>query len=198
MPNAQAVHGVTVETVDRFVVDAGAVYLNYGEVDERPLGATRGGNTFTIEQEVRDMEIDGLPGPMMGARRIINVVPTIEANLLELGTENLKLAIPGSDSEDFTQPPAIAASHDRIFRNRTIQVTDYVTNVALVGQVLGQDARAIFIIKNGLSTENLELGLSDEDEGVQTLTIQGHFNAADLDATGSAEEPWEIRWPKEV
>ena len=44
-------HGVTTETVKRLFVDAGAVYVNYDEPDERLLGATRGGNTFTIEQE---------------------------------------------------------------------------------------------------------------------------------------------------
>ena len=33
-------HGVTTETVKRLFVDAGAVYLNYDETDERLLGAS--------------------------------------------------------------------------------------------------------------------------------------------------------------
>jgi len=41
--------GVTTNTVKRFFVDAGAVYLNYGvEGEEKLLGATKGGNVFTI------------------------------------------------------------------------------------------------------------------------------------------------------
>ena len=52
-------HGVTKETVKNLFVDAGAIYINFGENDERLLGATREGNNFKIEQEVREMEFDG-------------------------------------------------------------------------------------------------------------------------------------------
>ena len=196
MPFSGATHGVTTETVERFYVDAGAVFLNYGEADERPLGATRGGNTFTVEQDVREMEIDGLPGPLAGARRIVTVRPTIEANLLELGTDNMLLALTGAEATAIDQDGGGGGNtHDSIRRSRSIALSDYITNIALVGEVLGTTRRGIFIVYNAISTENFEIGTSDEDEAVLTLTLAGHFNAADLDATGVAEEPWEIRWP---
>lgn len=188
MPNATATHGVTTSTVDRFFIDAGAVYLNYGLGDERPLGATRGGSTFAIEQEVKEMEIDGLPGPLKGARRFTSRLARLETNLLELGVENLMLALPGSAQSALT-------NHTKIIRARNLLTSDYITNVALVGEVLGRTNRGIFIVKNVISVDNLELGTSDDDESVLTLNLTAHFNAADLGSTGQAEEPWEIRWP---
>jgi hypothetical protein len=188
VPNATATHGVTTSTVDRFLVDAGAVYLNYGLGDERPFGATRGGSTFAIEQEVREIELDGLPGPLKGARRFGPRMARLETNIVEFGVENLMLALPGSAQSALT-------NHTKITRDRNLQLTDYITNVALVGEVLGKTNRAIFIVKNVISVDNLELGTEDDGESVLTLSLTAHFNAADLGGTGQAEEPWEIRWP---
>jgi hypothetical protein len=189
VPNATATHGVTTSTVERFLIDAGAVYLNYGLGDERPLGATRGGSTFAIEQEVREMEIDGLPGPLKGARRFTSRMARLETNLVEQGYQNLMLALPGSAQ-------SLVSNHRVIKRDRNLLLTDYVTNVALVGEVLGKTNRAIFIVKNVISVDNLEMGTSDDDEVVLTLNLTAHFNAADIGGTGQAEEPWEIRWPE--
>ena len=66
-------HGVTTNTYKKLVIDSGAVYKNYGESGEALLGATRGGNTFTIEQEIRNMEVDGAKGSVKGFRRITAV-----------------------------------------------------------------------------------------------------------------------------
>ena len=101
---ARKTNGLTKETVDRFVIDAGAVYLNVGEVDERLLGATRGGNEFTIDQDIKLIEIDGVKGATMGARRIVESNATLKVNLLELTSENIMLAIAGADATDYTDP----------------------------------------------------------------------------------------------
>jgi hypothetical protein len=127
---ARKTNGLTKETVDRFVIDAGAVYLNVGEVDERLLGATRGGNEFTIDQDIKLIEIDGVKGATMGARRIVESNATLKVNLLELTSENIMLAIAGADATDYTDPsiePApTGASHDRIRRTRNISDMDFI------------------------------------------------------------------------
>ena len=76
--------GITATSLNNFIIDAGAVYVNYGEVDERLLGATRGGNSFKVEVEMREMEIDGVRQAIMGSKRITNVAATITCNLIEL------------------------------------------------------------------------------------------------------------------
>lgn len=190
MPNGNyRRNGITKETADRFLVDAGAVYINLDEPDERLLGATSGGNSFTLNQEFRQPEIDGSPGPLKGTRRIISVEPVMEINLIELSKENLMMALAGADS--VAMPDESAATHDSIRRNRNITAADYVKNIALIGTVSGSDEPAIFIIYNGMHDDNVELGTEDQSEGILTLSIKGHFDPENM-----AQEPWEIRWPR--
>lgn len=182
-------NGITKQTADHFLVDAGAVYLNLDLEDERLLGATSGGNTFTLEQEFRQPEIDGSPGPLKGTRRIISVNPILQINLIELTKENLMMALAGADSAPL--PAEEAATHDSIRRTRNITAADYIKNVALIGTVSGSDEPAIFMIYNGLHDDNLELGSEDQNEGILTLSIKGHFDPESME-----QEPWEIRWPR--
>ncbi|MHA1302194.1 MAG: hypothetical protein ACTSPI_00640 [Candidatus Heimdallarchaeaceae archaeon] len=183
-----SIHGVTTETVKRFLIDAGAVYLNYDEADERLLGATRGGNSFVIEQDVKEMEMDGAKGPVKGARRIIEVRARITANLLELTADNIQKALAGSAAEDY--PSAEGKTHDKITRVRDISDSDYLTNVALVGRISGSDNNFIGIVKNALAVENFELTTEPREEGVIEVTFEAHFDPSDLDS-----EPWEIYFP---
>lgn len=185
-PGAQ---GLRTETVDYFIVDAGAVYLNYELPTERLLGATRGGNSFAIEQDVREIEMDGAPGPVKGARRIIEVRPRLTTNLLEISRENLLMAIPGATSTP--TPDETAATHDTITRNRNIIGTDYIENVALVGTVSGSDEPIIIIVENALQDENFEIGTEDRDESVLEVQFTGHFDPANM-----AQEPWRILYPR--
>jgi hypothetical protein len=90
--------GISVNTPDRILVDAGAIYLNYGLPNERLLGATRGGNEFNLNRVTRNIEIDGLKGAVKGLKRITEVNPQITANLIELTVENIILAIAGANT----------------------------------------------------------------------------------------------------
>lgn len=183
-------HGITVETLENLLIDEGAVFINYGLDSVRLLGATNEGNTFTVEQEVREIPLAGARGPVKGGRRIITVKPKMTVNLQEITKENLLLALPGAEAVDYPEAPE-TATHDSITRKRNIQLTDYVENVALVGEVSGTGEPCICIIKNALAGGNLELALKDKAEAVLKIEFQGHFDPANLD-----EEPWEIRYPK--
>lgn len=189
MPAPYQRHGISTRTADHFLVDAGAAYVNLGEPDERLLGATRGGNSFTIEQDVREPEIDGSPGPLKGTRRIVEVRPIININLLEMTKENLMIALAGADATP--SPDSTAATHDVIKRTRNIIGADYIKNIALVGTISGSDEPIIIIVKNALNTENFEMGTEDREEGVLELALTGHFDPANM-----TEEPWEIRFPR--
>jgi hypothetical protein len=181
-------HGITRETVDRFIVDAGAVYVNLGEVDERPIGATRGGNSFTIEQDVRVIEMDGAKGEVKGARRVVEVHVRLTANLLEMTAENFRLALAGTTAAPY--PDATAKTHDSLTRSRDIIDADYIKNIALVGKISGSDENIICICKNALADGNLELGTEDKEESTLEIQFTGHFDPEFLDV-----EPWEIRFP---
>jgi hypothetical protein len=183
-------HGLTNETYKRFVVDAGAVYKNYGETDEALIGATRDGNTFTIEQEIKEIAVDGQKGPVKGLRRVTRVVARITANFVEFTTDILKLALPGSTVEDY---PEEEPTHDEIKRALQIALSDYCDNIALVGNKSGTDEPIICGIKNALADGNFEVSESDGEEATISIQFTAHFDPEDLD-----EEPWFIRNPKEI
>ena len=186
-------HGVDEFTYRKFVVDSGAVYLDYGEVGQALLGATRGGNTFTIETEYRDMPVDGAKGPVKGGRRITRVDCTIVANFVELSADILARILPGSATADIEEgdPGEEVKIQDSITRALAIALTDYATNIALVGEVTGNTTYpAVFILYNALSDGNFEISLTDGDEGVLSITFKGHFLPTTMDS-----EPWEIRFP---
>jgi len=194
---ARKTNGLTKETVDRFVIDAGAVYLNVGEVDERLLGATRGGNEFTIDQDIKLIEIDGVKGATMGARRIVESNATLKVNLLELTSENIMLAIAGADATDYTDPsiePApTGASHDRIRRTRNISDMDFIKSISVVGKISGSAENIIVTIYNALSDDSFELAFDDREEGALEITLTAHYDPENVE-----EEPWSIDFPKEI
>ena len=184
-------HGITTNTYKKFAIDQGAVYVDYGETGESLLGATRGGNTFTIEQDIREMEVDGAKGPVKGSKRITAVRAILVANFIEISPTILQLALPGSAVADYPDTPS--KTHDAVTRALAIALTDYKDNVAIVGEVTGAAATSYIecIAKNPLANDNFEISFAPNDEGVITVRWVAHFTPDDLDT-----EPWEIRFPE--
>jgi hypothetical protein len=185
-------HGITDGTYERFVIDSGAVYKNYvdGSNPGVLLGATRGGNTFTVEQEIKDMAVDGARGPVKGGRRITNVVPRIVANFIEFSREIIIRALPGSDYADY---PEGSATHDQITRALQISTGDHCTNIAIVGEVSGSSQPIVCIVNNPICDGNFGISETDKEEAALQVQFTGHFDPSDLDT-----EPWEIRWPQGI
>jgi len=103
--------GLNADTPDRIFVDAGAVYLNYGLPSERLLGATRGGNEFNLNREIRDIEVDGVRGSVKGLRRRTVCRPQITCNLIELSLDNLLKAIAGANSSETKATAVVDAEY---------------------------------------------------------------------------------------
>ena len=177
----------TTETTKNLILDSAVIYVNYGEDDERKLGATRGGAEFTVEQEFREIEVDGARGMVKGNRRIVRVDAMINAELLEMSKENLLLAFPGASAEQVEEKNVIT-------RNLTITNDDYFDNVTMVGTVSGSNEPVICQIKNSLTTGDFNLSTEDEDEGTTELEFEAHFDPAELE-DDNFEEPWEVRYP---
>lgn len=187
--------GLTSTSVQNFLVDAGAVYINFGETDERVLGATRGGNTFAIEQDIRLIEIDGIKGATKGARRVIESNARITAHLMELSSANLMMALPGSSStpSDENGVTVSGTTHDKIQRLREISTADYLKNIAIVGKVQGTDARFVGILYNAMADGGFSIEQTDRDESVIEVQFTAHYDVANI-----TSEPWAILMPKVV
>jgi hypothetical protein len=181
--------GVTNTTVKNLILDAGVVYINYeDETNERILGATTGGNKFSVEREFRDIEVDGVKGKTKGLRRIITENSSLEVNLKEMSAKNIQVALAGSTLGTY---PATTPTHDTIISNGKIVDADYISNVALVATVSGSTEPCVIILYNALSDGNLEMNLQDKNEAVITLTLSAHYDPADL-----SDPLYEIRYPK--
>ena len=181
-------HGITAETYERLVIDAGAVYKNYVSAEDPGtlLGATRGGSVFSVETELREMPVDGAKGPVKGDKRIIKVTASLECNFIETTTEIIKRMIPGAGRTD-------GEPYDVISRVLAIDASDYLTNVVIIGQVSGSSSPIILKIKNVLSDGKMSISLVDNDEAVNKIRFIGHFDPDDLDV-----EPWIISMPQDV
>lgn len=179
------VSGISADTYNRLLIDSGAVYLNYGTVNEELIGATRGGNTASIEPENREMPVDGAPGPVKGSQRRLRSIAKLTVNLIEIKTDSILANLPGASSTS-------DGTHDVITRNTQISAGDYFDNVTLVLEKSGTDELYFFKIKNALALGNYELGASEDDESVMTIEFTAHYDPDNL-----GNEPWEIGNPLE-
>ncbi len=176
--------GITTNTMNNLVLDAGTLYMNYDESDERVLSATQEGASFVVEQTLRNVPIDGLRGQLKGTRRLVEENARITANILELTPANLKMILAGSTITSESDYEAITRSVS------VIPDADYITNIALVGTLSGYDTPIVFIIKNALADGNFTLETSDQNEANPEVQFTAHYNPSSPDKC-----PWEIRRP---
>jgi hypothetical protein len=184
-------HGVDSNTYRKFVIDSGEVRLGYSSESSRGtrLGATRGGTTFTIEQEIKDMAVDGAKGPVKGGRRITKSNAKMEVNFIEINQNLISLALPGSTTDEVGSP----VTHEAFKRALQIAATDYSSSISLIGEVSGSGVPIVITLSNVLADGNFEIAMSDNDESVLKIQFTAHFDPSDLDT-----EPWEIRFPLDV
>lgn len=198
---AQGRTGLSADTADRLILDAGELYANIDISDLESdgvtaalsagvsLGATRGGSTFAPGRSLRDIEADGKLGPMKGFIRRQNVAPVLTVNLLEMTPDNLIKAIAGASGTDTT---GTTDQFQKIVGGE-IGDSDYLTNVALLATYSGTTNPLIVVVENAIVMEAPELGTVDEDEMVISVSFAGTFDPA-----SPSDEPWAIYHPTTI
>jgi hypothetical protein len=178
--------GISHDTYKRLMIDSGAVYKNFVNASNLGtlIGATRGGNVFKVESDIREMPVDGAHGPVKGSKRLLGVKASIEANFIELTKEIIQFGLPGSDLD------AVSTTHNKATRDREITGSDYISSIAIVGNVTGSTNYVICVIKNAMSDGKFDMSFKDKEEGVIKANFEAHFDVDDL-----TTEPWEIHWP---
>lgn len=180
------ISGISASTSKRLLLDAGQVYIDYGLGTQRLIGVTKGGNSFEMNDEYREMPFDGQPGPVEGFNRLIKIAPVLKINLLEISTANILEILPGSANN-------ATGTHDVITRIAQIATSDHITNVTLILQKTGTNALFGFKVSNALNKAPFVYGAADNDEGVIALEFHAHFLSTNL-----VTEPWEIFNPLEA
>lgn len=175
--------GITANTSKQMIIDVAAVYVNYDQTDERLVGATEGGVTFTVEQTIHTPELDGAKGPVKGTRRIISAIARATFSPKEWTKENFIDFLPGAES-------TVDGSDDVI--TRSAYELSELTNIAIVGTKQGTTDPIVIILKNALADgDTLEMAMEDEGEASPEVQVTAHYDPANMD-----DEPWEIRNPQ--
>jgi hypothetical protein len=179
--------GFTAATLQHLLVDAGAVYKNYGLVGEALIGATSGGNEFDIKPKTRDVKVDGLKGSVKGLTQLISTDVTLKVNMLEITTDILKMALM-ADVDSTTDP-----DYDIITGKTEIALTDYIDNIALVGTISGSTKPIVIILKNALSSDGIKFSNKDASDNILPITF-----TANIDPATPTASVYEIHYPKIV
>lgn len=157
------------------ILGQGVFYIN-----EVAIGLTRGGGSFTIEREVRQIEADGDRGPVKGRNVIDKATPKLMMSALEIIPENLPKMYAATKATTQTTTTTITGTGE-------IVDADYQDSVKWVGKTKAGKAVTIELF-NAINLENFEWTLADKDEVVAELTYTGCY----LEDSTANYEPWEI------
>ena len=181
--------GVTTDTPNGILFGACTIHKNFditatdleAEALNTLIGATSGGSKFSYTIEYTDIEPDGVQVKVKGLKVKTNETATLEINLIELTTENVKLALNGVEGT------STLTGYTLLNTKADIVEGDYLENIALIGKTLG-GKNVIFVMHNALCTSGLELEGKNKESSVPTLTFECH---ADL-SSGHDKLPIDI------
>lgn len=162
---------------------AGAVYVDYGLVTERLLGATAGGSEFDFGRVIEPLEVDAGQGEVQGMHKKTEMIPMLTINLLELTNQSVQDIIPGAVSTDKT-------SYFEIIENLCMTDDDYETNIAFVGEDKECNLDIIIIVKNAYVSNSPTLTWEKNTAVVPEVEYKGTFGRNALSVV-----PYEIRYP---
>lgn len=184
------------DIVNRIMLDAGAVYLNTkfenGEfVSGTPLGATQGGNEFTVDSEIRQIGVDGVKGRAKGLNVLETANPKLKVNLLEITARNLSMAIAGSNLDTTSD-----TVYDILTGKDSIELSEYIDNITFVGKLgtTGENKPVIIVVENVLQLDPVAIKTSDKGEVVLALNFNGHYSEQNV---LNGTQPYKIYYPKE-
>ena len=148
--------------------------------DTKNLGATRGGGSFTVTREMRQVEADGVRYRFVGDTFVDSVDANLSTTLIEHGVANYKTALGSADVTDATD------KHTLELRTR-IKKKDYLKNLCWVGDK--SDGGFILIwLKNALNTADFAMTITDKGE----VTYPVEFHAFQSKVTDYDKAPFTI------
>jgi len=157
--------------IENIQIDYGLVYINYGVTEERQLAPTRGGGTFTVTKNIREIEYDGRKGKTKGMQVVDEINAMLSVPLLCASMDNLALAMPWATYSD----GKLSAESGNL---GVIQDSAYLTNVTLFAKVIGGGYKKITLY-NAMTENDFSLAAAPKAEGVITLEVHAHWNAED-------------------
>ncbi len=162
---------LTQEQIENIQIDYGLVFINYGEVGERQLAPTRGGGTFSVTKNIREIEYDGRKGKTKGMQVVDEINAMLSVPLLCASMDNLALAMPWATYSD---GKLSAESSDL----GVINDSAYLSNITMFAKVIGGGYKKITLY-NAMTENDFSLAAAPKAEGVITLEVHAHWDAED-------------------
>ena len=146
---------------------------------------------MTIEQNYRDIEIDGTSHMKVKGNKVMESATAMAVtNIKEITAETIRKSLNGKlETADEADAPT---GYKVITTKRYVEDADYTNNMAVVGTLSGTNEPVIAILDNVLCTSGLELGTEDNNEAVIEQTYEAHASVEQLLAD---EFPWRILYP---
>lgn len=194
---AKILSGLTKDTAKNLQLDAGIIVTGLaspenfaGELTGATLlGATKGGGSFVVEVEMRNLfeDLDGARGNYKEGNVIDSYNITLTATIAEMTAKNIKLALGAADT---TAKQGTGADVDITKARMTINPEDYIDNVCWLGSLNGSDKPMIIELKNVMNTNGLNFTFEDKGRGTIELELKAHF-----DTSKPEEVPFAIYTP---
>lgn len=183
--------GITKQTTESLLLNAAVLYkgLKYDPEQKKwsgtLLGATSGGTKVIIKSEYKEIEVDGAIVRVVGLTQKQGEEGSIEANLVEVTADNLKMAIVGKEEESDVE------GYTLLKTKALLEDSDYIENIAAVG-TLSNGQPLIVIMENMLCTSGLEIETKNKDNAVMKVKFECHAGFDDAHDT----LPIDIYYPK--
>lgn len=186
----------TKDTAKNMQLDAGLLVrgltdiLNFNGTiaDDKKLGATAGGASFSATPEMRNIfeGIDGAKGNYKDGNVIDNWEITLTATVKEMTAKNLQLAMATADIKSDN------VKFDVLTPRMEVKSTDYIDNICWLGTMNGSSEPMIIELKNVLNTNGISFTAEDKGSGSVELELKAHF-----DLSKPNEVPFNIYFPKQ-
>lgn len=184
-------HGITADTPKNIILGAGTIHKGLTctsgtwNAAESIMGATSGGNTLTIANEITDLEIDGANVKVAGLAVKTGETATLEINFAEVGMDVMQSVTLGQKGTDSN-----ATGYEVLESKGRIETGDYVDNLGYVGKTI-EGTPIIVIFPKALCTSGLELAGEAKTNSVMTATFDCYQEiGGDLNKLG-----WKIYYP---
>lgn len=194
---AKILSGLTKDTAKNLQLDAGIIVTGLTSPENfvgnltgaTLLGATKGGGSFVVEVEMRNLfeDLDGARGNYKEGNVIDSYNITLTATIAEMTAKNIKLALGAADT---TVNQGTGNDVDVTKARMTINPEDYIDNVCWLGSLNGSDKPMIIELKNVMNTNGLNFTFEDKGRGTIELELKAHF-----DTSKPEEVPFAIYTP---
>jgi hypothetical protein len=162
---------VTASTPGNLVIGAGDVFR-----DGAVVGASMDTNTFVIEQEWADIDLNGVPGKLKGTDYKLRETARLETTIPEVSATIMSAMWPHSESATVGNVTTLDSDGSR--RVATADYSDWIL------QVNGLDGKQFnFYVDDALNIDSVSFEATDDGALAPRLNLESRWDAADMDAS---------------